>query len=319
MNAPDSSNSKAPPSLLADAAKGAQANNARILANLEGRVAAQPAPAKKRSKLPFVLAGLLVIAGGGIAAWQVQKVKQTDHALAAVAPAAGDAEQKAAVSANAGSAAQLAAAASAAQKDAASAPHAATIITEDNSDADTKAAPLAGASGVADNRLSRALAEGAEPASGAPPGGAAPGVSTPAVAAAPAIAAAKPVSSAKPSNTAASRAKREAASERHASKVELAHAAKHTETKKVASKNDSDADLLAALVARTPPYSAKKPAVPAAQPGAKAPQASTSLAEQVKDCSTRGFFEDQLCRWRVCDGHWGTDPACPNAAQAKQP
>ncbi|HLX03196.1 MAG TPA: hypothetical protein VKS80_13915 [Trinickia sp.] len=193
MSAPDNSNSKAPPSLLADAAKGAQANHARILANLEGRVAAQPVPA------------------------------------------------------NAGSAAQLAAAAGAARQDAASAPHAATIITVDNSDADTKAAMLAGAS-----------------------------------------------------------------------KVELAHATKHAETKKVASKDDSDADLLAALVARTPPYSAKKPAVPATEPGAKAHQAS-SLAEQVKDCGTRGFFEDQLCRWRVCDGHWGKDPACPNAAQAKQP
>lgn len=311
MNAPDSSNSKAPPSLLADAAKGAQANNARILANLEGRVAAQPAPAKKRSKLPFVLAGLIVIAGGGIAAWQVQKVKQTDHELAALAPA-GDAEQKAAAPA-AGSAATLTAAASAAQKDAASAPHAATIITEDNSDADTKAGTLAGASGVADNRLSRALADGAEPASAA-----APAAIAPTVAPAPVVAAAKPVNSAKPSNASSSRAKREAASERHASKVELAHAAKHAETKKVASKNDSDADLLAALVARTPPYSAKKPAVPAAQPGEKAHPAA-SLADQVKDCGTRGFFEDQLCRWRVCDGHWGTDPACPNAAQAKQP
>jgi hypothetical protein len=306
MSAPESSNSKAPPSLLNDAAKGAQANNARILANLEGRVAAQPAPAKKRSKLPFVLAGLIVIAGGGIAAWQVQKVKQPDHELAAVAPATGDAGQKAAASANAGSAAQLAVAS------AASAPHAATIITEDNNDADTKAAPLAGASGVADNRLSRALADGAEPASGATPGAA------PLIAAAPAVAAAKPVSSVKPPTTAASHAKRQAANDRHASKVELAHAAKHAETKKVASKEDSDADLLAALVARTTPYSAKKPAVPAAQPTTKA-HAGASLAEQVKECGTRGFFEDQLCRWRVCDGHWGKDPACPNAAQAKQP
>jgi hypothetical protein len=303
MSAPDSSNSKAPPSLLNDAAKGAQANNSRILANLEGRVAAQPAPAKKRSKLPFVVAGLIVIAGGSIAAWQVQKSKPTDHELAAVAPAAGDAEQKAAAPANAGSAAQLAAAASAA-----SAPHAATIITEDSADADTKAAALAGASGGADNRLSRALAEGAEPASAAAPG-----------AAAPVVAAAKPVSSVKQPGASPSvaHAKRQAANDRHASKVELAHAAKHGDTTKVASKEDSDADLLAALVARTPPYSAKKPAVPAGQPTAKGHPGS-SLAEQVKDCGTRGFFEDQLCRWRVCDGHWGKDPACPNAAQAKQ-
>ena len=32
-----------------------------------------------------------------------------------------------------------------------------------------------------------------------------------------------------------------------------------------------------------------------------------SLASRVKECSERGFFEDQLCRWRVCEGHWGKD------------
>jgi hypothetical protein len=44
------------------------------------------------------------------------------------------------------------------------------------------------------------------------------------------------------------------------------------------------------------------------------------LAERVKECGTRGFFEDQLCRWRVCDGHWGKDPSCPGSATPpKQP
>ncbi|TKC88313.1 hypothetical protein FAZ69_14285 [Trinickia terrae] len=308
MSAPESSNSKAPPSLLADAAKSAPpANNARILANLEGRVTQQAAP-RRRSKLPFVLAGLLVVAGGGIAAWQLQKPRQADHDVAAVEQASNAVQQKAAAPASAGSAAQLAAADANAQKDAASAPHAATIITDENSDADAKSAS-ASVSGADANPLSRALADGAVPV----------GASAPAVAASkPAVAAVK-LPAASPTSTA--HAKRETAKDRHEEKVAAAHAEKdkHADTKKVAAKNDSDADLLEALVARTTPYNAKKPAVPAAQQPADKAQAKKSLAEQVKECGTRGFFEEELCRWRVCDGHWGKDPACPNAsAQAKQ-
>ncbi|HSY29987.1 MAG TPA: hypothetical protein VK832_20920, partial [Burkholderiaceae bacterium] len=63
MSAPDSSNSKAPPSLLADTAKGSQANGSRILANLEGRVE-PPTDKPRRSKAPAVLVALLVIAAG---------------------------------------------------------------------------------------------------------------------------------------------------------------------------------------------------------------------------------------------------------------
>ncbi|MET5012744.1 phage tail protein, partial [Burkholderia pseudomallei] len=32
------------------------------------------------------------------------------------------------------------------------------------------------------------------------------------------------------------------------------------------------------------------------------------------------FFEDQLCRWRVFEIHWGKDPACATSAtQYRQP
>lgn len=31
----------------------------------------------------------------------------------------------------------------------------------------------------------------------------------------------------------------------------------------------------------------------------------------VKRCQALGFFEGQLCRLRICSGHWGKDAACP--------
>ncbi|OXH86278.1 phage tail protein, partial [Burkholderia multivorans] len=94
---------------------------------------------------------------------------------------------------------------------------------------------------------------------------------------------------------------------------------KHRDTsvRTASAKDDPDADLLAALVARTKPAD-KKAAAQKAQPVPTKAAAATggSLAARVKECSERGFFEDQLCRWRVCDGHWGKDPACPTAAQS---
>lgn len=104
--------------------------------------------------------------------------------------------------------------------------------------------------------------------------------------------------------------------------AELAQAKKHRDatparTAKAGTKDDPDADLLAALVARTKPAD-KKLAAQKAQPVPTKTAATTgSLASRVKECSERGFFEDQLCRWRVCDGHWGKDPACPSAAQSE--
>jgi hypothetical protein len=83
-----------------------------------------------------------------------------------------------------------------------------------------------------------------------------------------------------------------------------------------APKDDPDADLLAALVARTKPADTKAGANGAAttRVSASANSGDPKLAERVKECGTRGFFEDQLCRWRVCDGHWGKDPAFPGSA-----
>ncbi|HHT8870334.1 TPA: phage tail protein, partial [Burkholderia cenocepacia] len=117
--------------------------------------------------------------------------------------------------------------------------------------------------------------------------------------------------------------KAEARKHRKEQQAELAQAKKRreatpTRTAKAAGKDDPDADLLAALVARTKPADKKL----AAQKGQAVPTKTAattggSLASRVKECSERGFFEDQLCRWRVCDGHWGKDPACPSAAQSE--
>ncbi|TPQ46284.1 phage tail protein, partial [Burkholderia ubonensis] len=107
--------------------------------------------------------------------------------------------------------------------------------------------------------------------------------------------------------------------------AELAQAKKRrdatarTANAKASAKDDPDADLLAALVARTKPADKKAAAQKAqAAPTKTAATTGGSLAARVKECEQRGFFEDQLCRWRVCDGHWGKDPACPSAAQSSE-
>jgi hypothetical protein len=44
--------------------------------------------------------------------------------------------------------------------------------------------------------------------------------------------------------------------------------------------------------------------------------ASESTESLVKRCQALGFFEGELCRLRICSGHWGSDPACPSSNQA---
>jgi hypothetical protein len=41
-----------------------------------------------------------------------------------------------------------------------------------------------------------------------------------------------------------------------------------------------------------------------------------STASLLKRCAALGFFEGELCRYRICSGRWGSDPACPVAQQA---
>lgn len=324
MSAPENSNSKAPPSLLSDKAKGADGNGSRILANLEGRVA-PPNDKPRRSRTPVALVALLVIAAGGWGAWHMQQRAPAEPVAGAV-PASGANVAKAAVPASVASATVQVAAS--AQAPAPASSQAATIIADD-SDSKAAASSTSASAGLADNRLSRALADGAVPsgasasvASVAPIAGA-PGT-------APAVASAAKHD--KSSATVASRSKHEAAA--HGKKETVAASSgSHrsgtttaaTQAKKAkpgaTSKDDSDADLLAALVARTKPADSKAGgSSPAAKVPTSAAPGNAKLAERVKECGQRGFFEDQLCRWRVCDGHWGKDPACPGSAQqARQP
>ncbi|MGY6118418.1 hypothetical protein ACW9YQ_13670 [Paraburkholderia strydomiana] len=324
MSAPENSNSKAPPSLLSDKAKGADGNGSRILANLEGRVA-PPNDKPRRSRTPLALVALLVIAAGGWGAWHMQQ-RAPAEPVAGALPASGANVARAAVPASVASATVQVAAN--AQAPAPASSQAATIIADDS---DTKAAAssASASAGLADNRLSRALADGAVP-SGASTSVAAVAPVSGASATAPAVASAAKHD--KSSTAVASRSRHEAAA--HGKKETVtASAGNHrsstttaaTQTKKAkpgaTSKDDSDADLLAALVARTKPADNKAGGSnPAAKVPTSAAPGNAKLAERVKECGQRGFFEDQLCRWRVCDGHWGKDPACPGSAQqARQP
>jgi hypothetical protein len=317
MSAPESSNSKAPPSLLSDKAKGADGNGSRILANLEGRVA-PPTDQPRRSKAPLVLVSLLVIAAGGWGAWHMQQRVQT-ASLASATPA--NAEKAAVPASAAGSAPQVTAKAEA---PVAASSQAATIIADDS---DSKA-PAASASAPAsgdENRLSRALANGAEPSNASTPVASATAATAASAVTVPAAKHGKSstavASNAKHETAAHGKKESATASSHHASAPTAVAQTKKSRATGNASKDDSDADLLAVLVARTKPADAKAAdGSTATKVSASATPGSAKLAERVKECGQRGFFEDQLCRWRVCDGHWGKDPACPGATpQARQP
>ncbi|MFM0504196.1 hypothetical protein [Paraburkholderia caffeinilytica] len=314
MSAPESSNSKAPPSLLSDKAKGADGNGSRILANLEGRVA-PPADKPRRSKTPLLLVALLVIAAGGWGAWHMQQRLQTASLASATPVGAG----KAAAPASAASGAPQVTAK--AEAPAAASSQAATIVADDS---DSKA-PAASASAPAsgdENRLSRALADGAEPSNASAPVASATAASAVVVPAAKHRKSSTAIAGNAKHETAAHGKKENAsASNHHASAPTAVAQTKKSRPAGNASKDDSDADLLAALVARTKPADTKAADGNAAtKVSASAAPGNAKLAERVKECGQRGFFEDQLCRWRVCDGSWGKDPACPGSApQARQP
>jgi len=300
MSAPDNSTPKAPPSLLADKAADANAPGAppggsRILANLEGRVVPPAAPPREgRSRAPLAVAALLVIGAAAFGAWHVfERGGPAGPAAPAVVAAVDSGAKAPAV------AASLPAATSAPP-----APQAATIVADDDSTS-AKRADDAGVSAAVpdDARLSRALADGARDAgASAAPGSAAPIAS--------ASANTNHKHAAKGAET-----RHEAKAAGHAANAkEEALAKKRHDKRPNGQKDDSDADLLAVLVARTKPANGKDASVHTMKAKVQTGKPLT-VAEQVKACGERGFFEDQLCRWRVCDGLWGKDPACPAAAR----
>lgn len=94
---------------------------------------------------------------------------------------------------------------------------------------------------------------------------------------------------------------------------------------------DSDVDLLEAVVAHVSGRPAATGAKPDGKVSPKAARLSSgkagiadkhdvmprqvpageSVAELVQRCRAVGGLEGLLCRNRVCDGHWGSDAACP--------
>ncbi|MDR8729420.1 phage tail protein [Burkholderia pseudomultivorans] len=310
MSAPENSNSKTPPSLLSDTKPAGEGGpqQSRILANLEGRVTPPAEPPRRSLKAPIAAVVALLVAVGGWGAWRWQQQSAEPSAVAA-APAAEAAKAAPASSAAVQVAQNGASAAPAAQP--------ATIVTEDTaSGTSASSAPVAD-----DSRLSRALADGASDASGAAATGAAAAATT-AAAVATTKAAKADTKNAKVAarSKAETKAESKAEARKHRKETELAQAKKRRDApvRTAGAKDDPDADLLAALVARTKPADKKAAAQKGqAVPTRTAASAGGSLAARVKECAQRGFFEDQLCRWRVCEGQWGKDPACPNAAQAE--
>lgn len=315
--------------MLSETAPGAVDSHSRILASLEGRVVAQQAP-RKRSKKPLIAAALAVIGVGALGAlgawqWQWQHGQRSEPPIVAAAPAAGKAQGASAAASPAVNPAASGTAADVRVAEAASAPQAAVIVADDT----TPAAPaLASSSAAGDaDRLSRALTSGAAPGQAAAQAtaqtasiaaSAAAVTAAAASASAPVSALPKQVSANK---RVASRPERESAKNRRTEKLAAAHASKRDKRRASPTKDDPDADLLAALVARTKPYDAKATksasaaaAGKAAQPGGKAQTAS--LSDQLKACEKGNFFEAQACHWRVCSGHWGKDAACPSPAPA---
>ncbi|RDU95052.1 phage tail protein [Trinickia dinghuensis] len=295
MSAPETT-SKGRPSLLSETAPGAPDNSSRILASLEGRVSAQQAPRPRRSKKPLAVAALVVAGLAAAGVWQWQRTLDGGHP--AVVAAAGNGKDGKAQSVAGASAATVVNASGAVAsvrvaQGVASAPQAAVIVADNTS--------ASSPGGAAMDPLSSALANGAVPSTDK-------GASTVGVAAASSAAS---VSNGKPAagKPAVARTERETAKSRRAEKL----AAERRHGKGAVRHDDPDADLLAALVARTEPYDPHAPKSASASKASPAKARPVSLAAQIKQCDKSNFFEAQLCRWRVCSDHWGKDAACPSA------
>jgi len=305
MNAPNNPNPinpKAPPSLLTGDAGGkshSQPEGARILAGLEGRVVSPTAPpggSAKRGAIAGVVA-LLVLAAGGVGVWSMHG--RSSSASVAIATETSARNDHAAASGTV-----VVANVPASVPAMASAPQAATIVADDTNAANTThaadSAPASDSVVAPASRLSRALENGATTAEGKPAAADVP----------PEHRVNAVASVTHRQHESKAEEKRKALAERNSggatsvAQAQKTHAGRHQ-----ANTEDQDADLLAVLVARTKPAgrTTAKDAKPAAK---KVDVASASLAQQIKACGERNFFQDQLCRWRVCDGHWGKDPAC---------
>ncbi|MDN7179276.1 phage tail protein [Caballeronia sp. SEWSISQ10-4 2] len=327
MSVPDPSNSKAPPSLLSGKETAEHANSSRILASLEGRVESRP-ERPPRSKSAYALLALLIAGAAAWGGWHYLRDARTDSrtdsptassisaqagangnktvaaAGASSQPASAAGNSAAALKASSGVTAQVAGAQVPAVNS-----QAASIVAADDDNAAPKST----------DRIASALANGASEELAASAAAPANKVANTTDAANKKAAKPEKTTVAQGDAKAARKSLRQDVREARDSKTSRYETLAAQNKKRPAAQNagkleDQDVDLLAALVSRTKPYTppaTDKRDTAAAKLSAKA---DAGLAARLKECGKDNFFTDEICRWRVCDGHWGKDPACPAAS-----
>jgi hypothetical protein len=307
MSASDGSKHNGRPSLLNGAPAAsteAKENGSRILAALEGRVDAPSDTTARRGKARLIGLGLMLVGVVCVAALVVPRRlagHREDASLALPAPAAASSAE--AVKPASGTDLNPSA-----KSDASAAPQAATIVTV-APDALVSGSAVQGVPAVepGHSRIADALAAGSDTASA---GGTIKAKESKA---------SKKAAHEEKAKLAHDEAKARAKHELSETHAAAAHTAKKPSTPGSSAKTeDPDADLLAVLVSRTKPFKGKAAPAGAASTSApaSAPAAKLSFADQIKACQKQGFFASEVCRWRICEGHWGHDPACPSGQQS---
>lgn len=319
MSVPDPSNSKAPPSLLSGKEKAEHANSSRILASLEGRVESGP-ERPRRSKSAYALLALLIAGAAAWGGWHYLRDARTDSSISIQAgangnktfvaagassqPASAAGNSAAALKATSGATAQVAGAQAPAVNS-----QAASIVAADDDNATPKTT----------GRIASALENGASEELAASAAAPANKVANTADAAGKKAAKPEKTTVAQGDAKATRKSLRQDVREARDSKTSrhetlAAQNKKRPPAQNVGKPEDQDVDLLAALVSRTKPYTppaTDKRDIAATKLSAKA---DAGLAARLKECGKDNFFTDEICRWRVCEGHWGKDPACPAAS-----
>lgn len=307
------------PSLLAGRSSTPdERQSSRILATLEGRVPdaeVKHLPPKTRSKTPLVVLLLLFLGAAGAGLWAVYDTAQLP---VVVARADADASRSLSTSGAASSGAatpdastptaslnQPAAGQAPARANAEAPPSNAATIIEDH-----PLAQLTQPDAQAD------LREPANPLAALAVTAAAPNK--------PAAAASAKAPGPAPQRTERTRDGTVAAATAAAPQASTAKGAPKAAAApargKATPRSDSDAALLAALMSYGLP--------PASPPGTKVYKTDgifirelpgSSLSTRLGECRKLGFLESEQCRLRVCAGHWGTAPECPNAQAHTEP
>jgi hypothetical protein len=321
MSVPDPSNSKAPPSLLSGKEKAEHANGSRILASLEGRVESGPAR-PRRSKSAYALLSLLIASAAAWGGWHYLRDARTDSPTGSpISAQAGANANKTITAADASSHPTSAAGNTAAAPkppsgatvqvagaQAAVNSQAAKIVAADDDNAASKTA----------GRIASALENGASEEVAVSAAAPANKVANTTDAAGKKVAKSDKTTGA--GAKAARRSLRQDVREARDSKTSrhetlAAQSKKRPSAQNAGKPDDQDVDLLASLVSRTKPYAPPATGKQDAEATRSSVKADAKLAARLKECGKDNFFTGEICRWRVCDGHWGKDLACPASSE----